>query len=354
MIGRHPPGRGGTGGVDVSRSRVFSSPDFATYVVRARVRGLGHNLLIAAAERLGVKVHIITRDPAVFTLRKGRRSVTVTRLEFGLNTPLAKTICQRKEVTRAFMQKRRLPVPPGSLLRLTEEGASQDTARRLGFPLVLKPPSNSGGQLAYPNIQTVQEFRERLKLYRDFGVREVVAERHVSGRNYRFLVLDGRLIGLSERRAPSVVGDGRSTVRQLVERRNAFRRGNLPILQVVLDRDARHALRRHGLRPSSVLRRGRAVVIHDVTNVTKGGTCRELLALAHPRWKIVARQIGAAIPGARLLGADVIAQDVMRPPRGQRWWIIEVNSNPEIELHHFPWEGEPSDPASAIIRALFS
>lgn len=335
------------------RTPKFFRPDFATYRVRERVRGLGHNLLIAAAERLEVRVRVTAKDPAVFTLSKGRRALTVTRLEFGLNSALAKTICQRKEVTRAFLQKRRLPIPPGVFLRLTEDGASLKTARRLGLPLVVKHPNSSGGQLAYPNIRTVRELKEYLELYKDFGVREVVAERHVRGRNYRLLILDGRLIGLSERLAPAVVGDGRSTVRQLVERRNAFRRGNLPILSVILDRDARHALRRHGLRPSSVLRRGRGVVIHDVTNVTKGGTCRELLTLVHPRWKVVARRIGAAIPGARLLGADLIAQDVLRSPRGQHWWIIEVNSNPEIELHHFPWEGQPSDPASAIVRALF-
>lgn len=343
------------------RTPKFSLPDFATYRVRERVRGLGHNLLIAAAERSGIQIRVTAKDPAVFTFSKGRRTVTVTRLEFGLNSALAKTICQRKEVTRAFVQRRHLPVPRGVFLRLTEGGAPLAAARRLGFPLVLKPPNSSGGQLAYPNIQTVRELKEHLERYKDFGVREVVAERHVRGRNYRLLILDGRLIGLSERLAPAVVGDGRSTVRQLVERRNTFRRGNLPILCVILDRDARHALRRHGLRPSSVLRRGRAVVIHDVTNVTKGGTCRELLTLAHPQWKNVARRIGAAIPGARLLGADVIAQDIMKPPfdsaqgkRGQRWWIIEVNANPEIELHHFPWEGRPSDPASAIVRALFT
>lgn len=351
-------------------------PDFSTYRVRERVRGLGHNVLIAAAGRHGVRVRVLSRDPAVFTLRRGRRRVLVTRLEFGLNTPLAKAICHRKEVTRVFLQRAKLPIPQGAFLRLTE--MDLDTAvrlaARLGLPLVLKPPDSHGGQLTYPGVRTRAELRERLRHYLRLGVREVLAERQVEGRNYRLLALsprpstplgvnpvtprgasrgNGRLIGLSERLPPILFGDGRSTIRELVGQRNAFRRGTLPVLKVLLDVDAQRALRRQGFTPSSVPARGRAVRLHDVTNVSKGGTCRELLREAHPGWRVVTRRILRAIPGSRLLGADVIARDITKSPRHQRWWIIEVNANPEIELHHFPWEGTPSDAASAILHALF-
>lgn len=329
-------------------------PDFSTYIVPQGVRGLGHNLIIAAARAQGGRVRVQSRDPAVFELRKGRKCVLVTRLEFGLNSPLAKAICHRKEATRYFLRRAGLPVPRGKLLRLAEDHDSARTAAALGFPLVLKPPDSHGGQLAYPNIRTRAELRARLAQYAALGVREVLAERHVSGRNYRLLILNGRLIGLSERLPPVVAGDGHSTIRQLVAARNAFRRGNLPVLPILLDADARRILAQQGLRPSSVPRLGQMVRLHDVTSVSKGGTCREVLPGAHPGWRHAARRILHAIPGARLVGADVIAAGITRSPARQRWWIIEVNANPEIELHHFPWEGVPSDPVSAIVRALLS
>lgn len=341
--------------------RALSLPEFSTYRVPRRVRGLGHNVLIAAAVKQGARVRVLSRDPAIFEFRRGRRRIRIARLEFGLNAPLAKTICHRKEVARVFLGRARLPVPAGLFLRLTEDADPARRARSLGFPLVLKPPDSHGGQLAYPGIRSVAELKQRLRQYADLGVREVLAEREVKGRNYRMLVLDGRIIGLSERLPPTLVGDGRSSVRELVARRNALRRGNLPVLPVVLDTDARRALRRQGLTPSSVPRKGRRFLLHAVTNISKGGTCREVLELVHPGWRRVARRILRAIPGSRLLGADIIAHNIARSPfdaaqgkPARRWWIIEVNGNPEIELHHFPWEGIPSDPAAAIVRALFS
>lgn len=330
------------------------SPDFTTYVVPQPVRGLGHNLLIRAARSLGVRARVLSRDPAIFEFKKGRRRVRIARLELGLNAPFARVACHRKEVTRTLLARAGISIPRGRLLRLTEEHDPVAAAATIGLPLVLKPPDGHGGELAYPNIRTRGALAARLRSLGRLGVREIVAEHHVQGRNYRLLVLHGRLIGLSERLAPTVVGNGHATIRQLIARRNAFRRGNLPVLRVLLDADARRALRRQRLTAGSVPRRGQRVLLHDVTNVSKGGTCRELLTRAHPWWARVARRVFRAIPGARLLGIDLIAQDITRSPATQRWWIIEVNANPEIELHHFPWEGTPSDPATAIVRALFA
>lgn len=336
-------------------------PDFSTYVVEQVVRGLGHNVLIAAARRAGLRVTVQSPDPAVFTLKSKKRSVVIARLELGLNTPLAHAICHRKDLTRFFLARAGLPVPAGRLLRLVEGSNVVAEAAALRFPLVLKPPDGSSGRLVYPEVRSRGDLRARFTVYHELGVKEVVAEHQVPGRNYRLLSLDGRLIGCSERLPPMVVGDGRSTVRDLVAASNAVRRGNLPVLPMVLDRDARRMLRRQRLTPLSVPRRGRRVRIHEVTNISKGGRCREVRAEAHPGWAEIARRLRRAIPGSRLLGADVIAQNIARAPfdaaqgkPAQRWWIIEVNSTPEIELHHFPWEGQPSDPASAIVRALFA
>jgi cyanophycin synthetase len=320
------------------------------------VRGLGHNLLIQAALAAGVRVKIVSRDPAIFWLHRGRRKVLVARMHCGLNKAETLIACRRKELTRHFLAQAGIPQPRGELWRLKETDFSplRAKAKQIGYPLTMKIPDGSGGQLVFPLLRTWDKVRQALLMLRRWGVGEVLAEQHVPGRNYRLLALDGNLIGFSERIPPTLVGDGSATVGELLQRYNAERRGNLPLIPVTVDNLTRRMLAEQGLSLRSVPRKGQRIVLGGVVNIARGGRCREVLSMAHKGWRQVACKIGQAIPAARLLGIDLVAQNARREPREQRWWVLEVNATPEIELHHFPWAGQPSNPARAIIRALFS
>ncbi len=86
------------------------------------------------------------------------------------------------------------------------------------------------------------------------GLRLLI-EHQLGGDVHRLLVLDGKLLDTVRRRRPSVVGDGRSSLRELVALENARRRDasgaeGLSLLRV--DLDTALALRAQGISLGSV------------------------------------------------------------------------------------------------------
>jgi cyanophycin synthetase len=165
---------------------------------------------------------------------------------------------------------------------------------------------------------------------------EVLIERQVEGGNYRLLYLDGRLLDAVERVPPTVRGDGKSTVKELIVAENEDRlRQGIEASQSLLtiDRELRHTLHQNGYSLRSVPPRDDRVQVKTVVNDNR-------------RWdnlrvsdRVCASLVGAgataaAAVGVRFAGVDVITPDVTVPLGESGGVIIEVNAMPGLYHHH--------------------
>lgn len=256
-----------------------------------------------------------------------------------------------KQRCKRLLSEHGIAVPMGILAKSPEEAAA--AAAELKGSVVLKPLCGSQGRGVSLYLTRPREIRAAYLLASQKGP-EVLVEQQVFGRQYRILVVSGRMVAAAERLPAMVVGDGRSTVLELVHTENLNPlRGvghERPMTRIPLDRVAESCVRRQGLTFGSVPTAGQAVYLRDSANLSTGGSavdCTDEVAQA-------ARELAqrtAQVVGLDVAGVDIISPDIA--DEGAPAWVLEVNAAPGIRMHHYPAVGAAQDAAGAIVESLF-
>ncbi|HJW35921.1 MAG TPA: cyanophycin synthetase, partial [Actinomycetes bacterium] len=184
----------------------------------------------------------------------------------------------------------------------------------------------------------------------------VLVERYVTGNDYRVLVVGGRMVAIAERVPAHVVGDGTSTVAQLVERTNADPRrgvGHEKVLtRIRVDQAAIELVRAQGLELDDVPAEGTIVKLTLTGNMSTGGISIDRTDEAHPDNVEIAEE-AARVVGLDVAGIDFIAPDLAEPVRETGGAIVEVNAAPGFRMHTHPTVGEPQYVAKPVVDLLF-
>ncbi|WP_306210798.1 cyanophycin synthetase [Actinoplanes sp. RD1] len=260
-----------------------------------------------------------------------------------------------KQVTRELLADAGVPVAEGGAAR-DVDGAKKLLAE-LGGPVVVKP--RYGRQGAHVTLGIRTEAEVELAVAAAGG--DAVVERQLDGRDYRVLVVAGEVVAAAERVAAHVVGDGRATVAELVERTNADpRRGighSRVLTRIELDEDAAAVLRGQGLGAEDVPAEGLRVWLRAAANLSTGGTGHDVTDRVHPDVTRLCLRV-AALVGLDVAGIDLRLPDIAEPvpPAGEGPYaggVIEVNAVPGLRMHLSPARGRSRDAGDAIVRAMF-
>jgi cyanophycin synthetase len=184
----------------------------------------------------------------------------------------------------------------------------------------------------------------------------VLVEKFLPGHDYRLLVVGNKLVAAARREPPLVVGDGKHTVRQLVDRVNADpRRGEghaTSLTKIRFDDIAIGRLHAQDLEPESVPAKGRRVILRNNANLSTGGTATDVTDEVHP--EVAARVIAAAqMVGVDICGVDVVCESLSRPLEEQNGGIVELNAAPGLRMHISPSFGKGRDVGNAVIDHMF-
>ena len=235
-----------------------------------------------------------------------------------------------------------IPVPEGGVFRRIED--LRRFYERLGRTLVVKPRIGSRGRHTTTHIRSPEDLAFAFGLAREL-CRDVVAEEHLMGSVYRGTVIDGKLVGVLRGDPPRVVGDGRNAIEELVGVKNATKHPK--VADVVLCDIHDQFLARTGRTRSTTPAFGEVVDLLEKIGISYGGFSAEEIEKTHPKMKRILEE-AARVVDDPFIGFDFITSDVAADPREVRWGIIEANSLPFIDLHHFPLEGEPINVAAHV------
>lgn len=278
-----------------------------------------------------------------------RIQATVTSQTSSIGVELA---CD-KEDTKDLLEQFEIPIPKGDIVR-SEEGL-KDALKYVGFPLVLKPVSGNHGRGITTNIQNEEDALIAFHAAREVS-KKVIVERFVVGEDYRLLVIDNRLVAAAKRTPAHVIGDGRSTVRQLVDRVNADPRrgyGHEKVLtQITINDLTLGILEEQGLTPDSVIPEGAFLKLKDTANLSTGGTAEDVTDVVHPYNIFMAERI-ARIVGLDICGIDIMTTDISQPLPDTGGAVLEVNAGPGFRMHLAPSEGLPRNVAANVVDMLF-
>ena len=178
----------------------------------------------------------------------------------------------------------------------------------------------------------------------------------MTGKDYRCLIIDGRMVAIAERVPASVTGDGTSTVEQLVDLTNADPRrgvGHEKVLtRIKVDAAALEVLAGQGHSLDSVPAEGEMVKLALTGNMSTGGISIDRTFEAHPENVEIAEE-AARMVGLDIAGIDFICPDITEPVREAGGAICEVNAAPGFRMHTHPTIGEPQFIAKPVVDMLF-
>ncbi len=317
---------------------------------------LSTQLLIHEARRRGVAVEIVDPEDNFLRLERGGRVEYVKQAtRTSADTYISALIMENKEVTKRVLRDAGLPVPGGSAVGSLSEAAAAWPAFE-GRSVVIKPRSTNFGQAVTILHRARWEPDGREAVERAFAEDGVVLlEEFVSGPEYRFLVIGGEAIAVLHRIAANVTGDGVHTIRDLVEEKNRDpRRGAgyvKPLEKLRLDGVELAHLAAQGLSPDAVPAAGQTVYLRENSNISTGGDSLDLTDEVHAGYKEAAVRAAAAV-GARICGADVIIPDIHAEPVPGSFSIIELNFNPALHIHAFPYKGANRRPEAHVLDLL--
>lgn len=268
-----------------------------------------------------------------------------------LDDPATLDFAGNKALVHGCLSNAGLPTPD-FLLFATDELNFAHEFHRDRSTCVVKPAFGTGsGHGVTTGIETASQLKKAALTAAAFCP-ELIIEEQVPGENYRLLFLDGRLLDAVHRRPPTVTGDGRRSIRELVEASNKVRlAAGYEVAQVVLafDADMKRTLRRAGLALSSVPADGAVVVLKTAINdnqADENESATDILAQS----VIEACRRAAVATGVRLAGVDIITTAPDRSLEDCGGVILEVNTTPGLHVHYHK-RGDATRVAVPIVEA---
>jgi len=268
---------------------------------------------------------------------------------------IAVDVASDKDLTTRLLGAAGLPVPRQESVRTADQAVT--VARRIGFPVVVKPLDGNHGRGVCLNLRDDEAVREAFPVAEGQSRRgTVIVESFVTGKDYRCLIIDGRLAAVAERVPAHVVGDGTSTVQQLVDLTNADPRrgvGHEKVLtRIKVDKGALELLESQGQALESVPAAGEQVLLTLTGNMSTGGISIDRTFEAHPENIEIAEE-AARMVGLDIAGIDFICPDITEPVRETGGAICEVNAAPGFRMHTHPTIGEPQFISKPVVDMLF-
>lgn len=307
------------------------------------------NIVDAASERR--IPHIRLTSGNLVQLGYGTCQHRIWTAETDQTSAIAESIASDKHMTKSLLQSCGVPVPEGQ--EVDSAAAAWEAAQDIGLPVVVKPTDANHGRGVFTDLNTREEI-EKAYVAADAEGSGVLVEKFIRGEAHRLLVVGKRVVAATRGKMQTVTGDGRSTVRQLIESQiNSDPRCGVeeefPLEPLILDKEpiAQLELERQGLSGESVPEAGRTILVKR-----QGDLAYDVTDLVHPQVASAAA-LAARVVGLDIAGIDLVAEDISRPLKAQGGAIIEVNAGPGLLMHIKPAEGQPRPVGQAIVDHLF-
>jgi cyanophycin synthetase len=320
----------------------------------AQRRALGPSTasIVLAAETRGIP-WIRLNSQSLIQLGYGKYQQRIQATVTGRTSHIAVELASDKEETNKILSTLGLPVPKQELVQSADAAAR--AARRIGYPVVVKPYNGNHGRTVAIHLKTEEQVRTAFAAAQEVS-RSVLVESFITGDDHRLLVVNGTLVAATRRTPGHVVGDGMHTVAELIAIVNQDPRrgiGHEKVLtRLELDAQALRLLDEKGYTADTVPAKGEAVYLRSTANLSTGGTATDVTDVIHPDNVEMAQRAIQAI-GLDVGGVDFLSPDITQSYKKHGGAICEVNAAPGFRMHSAPSEGRPRDVAGPVIDMLF-
>lgn len=309
-------------------------------------------VIFEAALKKGIKVKIISQNSNLLKLSCKGKTLFVKGMSFPVNPPPSCFIANNKFLTKRVLRSYDIPVPRSWLVKTPAKAREMVLAKNL-FPCVLKPAKGRRGDKVFVNIESIEEFDKILPLiFTESGEKSILLEEHIKGKDYRLLVVGGKVSAVMERIPAHVTGDGKSNIRELIKQFNrnplVGKNHEKPLCAIEFGGEVKRNLEKQDKTMTSILKRKEVYFLRQNANISTGGTGVDVTD------KISSKLKKAAIRAAEALGMVIVGVDIVYNKASKKFYILELNDCPGIDIHHYPAVGKPRQVATDIVELLFA
>jgi cyanophycin synthetase len=322
-----------------SRAARLHSPDMSTLALARR----------AIANDIPVYFPGPTRT--MIQMGQGKYARLATETVVDPQSTHALRLARDKWATLSRLRMFGLPALPSGMVNTADNAVT--VWHKIGAPVVLKPVSGGKGLGISLNLNDEKQIRRAFAIAARYG-QQVLVEQYATGDDHRITVIDGKMVAAAKRVAATVTGDGKHTVRRLLDILNADPRRGLPfekwMERVQIDERLEMLLAQQGLSLDAVPARGRVVKASLAANISQGGTSVDVTDIVHPDNRL-AIELAARACHALVAGVDFFSPDISKSWRDGAGWILEVNTSPGFRPH---WIANPADDLMLpVLRVAF-
>ena len=266
---------------------------------------------------------------------------------------IAVETADEKTRTKEQLKKAGIPVPNGQVVSTEEEAIA--VFHDIGTPVVVKPDVGNHGRGATINISDLTQLKRAFRVAQASHP-DVIVEEYVMGDDFRLLVINSKLVAAARREPAHVIGDGKSSIKQLIQNANSDPRrgfGHEKVLtRIEIDDMTQRLLSQRGLSRDSSPGEGEKVYLKTTANLSQGGTATDVTDEVNPEIRWMAER-AARIIGLDCVGVDALATDISLPLSQSGIKVVEVNAAPGFRMHLEPANGRSRNVAKPLLDMLY-
>jgi len=317
---------------------------------------LSTQILAEEAFRRGYSVDVLDRKENFIRIRNQHRYELVKQASrTRKDSYISPLIMENKGVTKQLLMETGIEVPRGEI-HYGKENLDKAFARWKNRPFVLKPNSTNFGKAVFLFPQGCDKDHFNHAVASAFAEDSaIILEEMESGKEYRFLIIGDSVPAVLHRIPANIIGDGLSTIKELVIEKNQDpRRGKgyvSPLEKISMKETETLYLQQQGLNWDSIPQKGKQIFLRENSNISTGGDSIDFTDNVHPGYKDIALAAAKAL-GAKIAGADIIIKDIKAPPSDKLYSVIEMNFNPALHIHNYPFQGKNRQVEKKVLDLL--
>ncbi|MGM9988069.1 MAG: bifunctional glutamate--cysteine ligase GshA/glutathione synthetase GshB [Bacillaceae bacterium] len=317
---------------------------------------LSTQILMKESIKRGIKVNVLDRKDNFISLSKDKVTEYVKQAtKTSKDNYVTVMMMENKTVTKVILDRHGIIVPAGMEVSSIQQ-VKDNWWKYEQKPIVIKPKSTNFG-LGISIFTTPASLEDVLAAYELASRHDemVLIEEFIPGKEYRFLVIGDEVVGILHRVPANVRGNGQASIRQLVEEKNKNPlRGKgykTPLEKIELDENAALFLKQQGKDFDYIPKAEEIVYLRENSNISTGGDSIDYTDVIPFRFKEIAIASARAV-GAKICGVDMMINDYQ--DIHSSYAIIELNFNPAIHIHCYPYKGIERNIGEKVLNLLFN
>lgn len=332
-------------------------------VIKERVLSMVTIPVLHIAHKLGLETTpTILEDKRVtyskgfnrhYTLGVGKHSEILYSVSTSKDSHIAQTIQKDKWASNLMIQRMGLPIPKWQVIDNISQ--LEEVWSQYEKPVVIKPVGLVGGKGVVTGIKTQEKAKEAFEFAKEACSKhigkewqnKIMIQEQVKGEDYRLLVINGHLEIATKRIPAFLIGDGKSTIQELIEETNKDTRRDITspthtLKPIVIDESLLDYIKDQDLKLDSILKKGEKIFVRKVASMSQGGITEDVTDKVGPEIKAIVEALATSIH-AFVVGIDILCEDLSKPLTIDNGGIIEINMMPEAYLNVYPVIGEPRE-----------